>query len=151
MLFKIKPRNLDKNCKINIILNYTEIEGNKFNKNFEIEFTSDEIKNGVESTEIKKGIAIYYYNKFYRKMTKFLNKNIIINNSGPMEDKNKEKPDKKYFDFLNRNFENYDKIEIYFNDNYENDLNECQKEYYLKNLDRVYNDVEKKMKEYYNK
>ncbi len=65
-----------------------------------------------------------------------MNKNIIINSGGPMENKNLEKPEKKYFDFLNWNNENYDKIIIYFNDNYNNDLNEYQKEYYLKNLDK---------------
>ena len=65
-----------------------------------------------------------------------------------MENKNLEKPDKKYFDFLNRNNENYDKISIYFNDNYNNDLNEYQKEYYLKNLDDQYDEVDKKIKEY---
>ena len=59
-----------------------------------------------------------------------------------------ERPDKKYFDFLSRNFENYDKIKIYFNDNYNNDLNECQKEYYLQNLDEQYAEAEKKMKDY---
>ena len=145
MLLKIKPRNLDKNCKVIINLNYTEIEGNKFDKNFEIVFTSDEIKNCVKSDEMKKGMAIYYYNKFFRKMKKFLNKNVSITNSGPMENKSGEKPDKKYYDFLSRNFENYDKIKIFFDENYENDLNECQKEYYLKNLDNSYKEVEKKM------
>jgi len=30
-----------------------------------------------------------------------MNKNIIINSGGPMENKNLEKPEKKYFDFLN--------------------------------------------------
>lgn len=67
-----------------------------------------------------------------------------------MENKNLEKPEKKYFDFLNWNNENYDKIIIYFNDNYNNDLNEYQKEYYLKNLDNKYAECEQKMKEYRN-
>ena len=83
MLLKINPKSLDKNCKININLEYTEIEGNKFEKKFEIEFTGDEMKNGVESEEIKKGIACYYYTKFYRKMAKFLNKNVRIGWNGP--------------------------------------------------------------------
>ena len=141
MLLKIKPRSLDKNCKINIKLEYTEIEGNKFEKNFDIEFTTEEIKNGVESSLMKKGMAIYYYNKFFRKMKKFLNKNVEINNSGPSDNKMGGKPAKKYFDFLSRKNENYDKIKIYFESNYENDLNKCQKEYYIKNLDIIYDDV----------
>ena len=65
-----------------------------------------------------------------------------------MENKNLEKPEKKYFDFLNRNNENYDKISIYFNDNYNNDLILYQKEYYLKNLDNQYDEVDEKIKEY---
>ena len=148
MLLKINPKSFDKNCIININMEYNEIEGNKFEKNFEIVFTVDELKNGVESNEIKKGIACYYYNKFYRKMARFLNKNVYINTSGPFEDRSKEKPDLKYFNFLSRDKENYDMIRIYFNDNYENDLNEYQKEYYLKNLDKWYNKVLKKMQEY---
>ena len=39
-----------------------------------------------------------------------MNKNVVINEGGPMENKNIEKPDQKYFDFLHRNNENYDKI-----------------------------------------
>jgi len=65
-----------------------------------------------------------------------------------LENKNLEKPEKKYFDFLNRNNENYDKISIYFNDNYNNDLILYQKEYYLKNLDNQYDEVDEKIKEY---
>ena len=57
-------------------------------------------------------------------------------------------PDKKIFDFLSRNNENYDMVKIYFSDNYENDLNEYQKEYYLKNLDKWYDKVLKKMNDY---
>ena len=148
MLLKIKPKSLDKNCKIIIHLEYEEIEGKKFEKKYEIEFTVDELKNGVESTEIKKGIALYYYTKFIRKIKKFMNKNVAINSGGPMENKNLEKPEQKYFDFLHRNNENYDKISIYFSDNYSNELNEYQKEYYLKNLDNQNDEVDKKMKEY---
>ena len=148
MLLKIKPKSLDKNCKIIIHIEYEEIEGKKFEKKYEIEFTVDELKNGVESSEIKKGIALYYYTKFIRKIKKFMNKNVAINSGGPMENKNLEKPEQKYFDFLHRNNENYDKISIYFTDNYNNDLNEYQKEYYLKNLDNQYDEVDKKMKEY---
>ena len=150
MLLKINPKSLDKNCKININLEYTEIEGNKFEKKFEIEFTGDEMKNGVESEEIKKGIACYYYTKFYRKMPKFLNKNVRIGWNGQHEDPNKIRPEQKYFDFILRNNENYDMIKIYFDENYENDLNEYQKEYYIKNLDKWYNNVLKKMEEYKN-
>ena len=108
------------------------------------------MKNGVESEEIKKGIACYYYTKFYRKMAKFLNKNVRIGWNGPHEDPNKIRPEQKYFDFLSRNNENYDMIKIYFDENYENDLNEYQKEYYIKNLDKWYNNVLKKMEEYKN-
>ena len=148
ILLKIKPKSFTKNCKIELNLEYTEIEGNKFEKKYEIELNVDEMKNGVEENEIKKGIACYYYNKFYRKMAKFLNKRTIIDCGGPHENLNVDKPDKKYFDFLSRNNENYDMIKIYFNDNYENDLNEYQKEYYLKNLDKWYDNVLKKMNEY---
>ena len=148
ILLKINPKSLEKNCKIELNLEYVEIEGNKFEKKYEIEFTNDEMKNGVESNEIKKGIACYYYNKFYRKMAKFLNKNVRIDSGGPHEDLNKQKPDKKYFDFLSRDKENYDMVKVYFTDNYENDLNECQKEYYLKNLDKWYNKVLEKMNIY---
>ena len=148
MLLKINPKSLDKNCKITISMEYTEIEGTKFDKNFEIIFNSDELKNCVESEEIKKGIACYYYTKFYRKMARFLNKNVQINLDGPHEDKTQSKPDKKYFDFLSRDNENYDMVKIYFTENYENDLNEYQKEYYLKNLDKRYKEVLKKMEEY---
>lgn len=81
-------------------------------------------------------------------MARFLNKRVRIKTIGPYEDRTEEKPDKKYFNFLLRDKENYDMIKIYFNDNYENDLNEYQKEYYLKNLDKLYNEVLKKMKEY---
>ena len=96
---------------------------------------------------MKKGLAIYYFTKFFRKIKKFMNCNVRIDCHGPQEIPG-ERPDKKYFDFLSRNFENYDKIKIYFNDNYNNDLNECQKEYYLQNLDEQYAEAEKKMKEY---
>ena len=147
MLLKIQPKSLEKDCVVNINLEYIEIEGNKFEKNFEIVFTVDELKNGVESNEIRKGIACYYYNKFYRKMARFLNKNVIIDTGGPYEDKTKERPDKKYFNFLSRDKENYDMIKIYFEKNYENDLNEYQKEYYIKNLDKWYNKVLKKMED----
>ena len=150
-LLKINPKSLEKSCKIELNLEYVEIEGNKFEKKYEIEFTNDEMKKGVESREIKKGIACYYYNKFYRKMAKFLNKNVTIDSGGPHEDLNKEKPERKYFDFLSRNNENYDMVKIYFTDNYENDLNECQKEYYLKNLDKWYKKVLEKMESYKNK
>jgi len=37
MLLKIKPKFLDKNCNINIHLEYEEIEGKKFDKNYKIE------------------------------------------------------------------------------------------------------------------
>ena len=66
-----------------------------------------------------------------------MNANISFDCQGPKDNKG-EKPDKKYFDFLSRNHENYDKIKIYFDDNYNNDLNEYQKEYYLKHLDLQY-------------
>ena len=58
-----------------------------------------------------------------------------------------ERPDRKYFNFLSRNYENYDNIKIYFNDNYNNDLNEYQKEYYIKHLDNQYSEAEQRMKE----
>ena len=151
IILKINPNSFDKNCKININLDYTEIEGKKVGQNYEIEFSVDELKNGVESDEIKKGIACYYYHKFYRKMAKFLNKNVKINLQGPYKDNYGSRPDQKYFDFLSRDRENYDMIKIYFTDNYENDLNEYQKEYYLKNLDKWYNKVLKQMDEYKNK
>ena len=148
ILLKIMPRSLDKNCKINIGLEYTEIEGNQFKKDFEIIFTEEEMKKGIESKEIKKGIACYYYNKFYRKMAKFLNKNIIIDMGGPHESLNKDMPDKKIFDFLSRDRENYDMTKVYFEENYQNDINDYQKEYYIKNLDKWYNKVLSKMDEY---
>ena len=148
MLLKINPKSLEKNCIININLIYTEIEGNKIEKNFEVAFTIDELKNGVESEEIKKGIACYYYNKFYRKMAKFLNKNTRINSGGPHSVPNLEIPDKKYFDFLSRERENYDMVKIFFMDNYENDINEYQKEYYLKNLDKWYEKCLKEIDKY---
>ena len=44
--------------------------------------------------------------------------NVEINNSGPSDNKMGEKPAKKYFDFLSRKNENYDKIKIYFESNY---------------------------------
>ena len=148
ILLKMKPKSLEKNCKIELNLEYTEIEGNKFEKKFEIEFNVDEMKKGVEENEIRKGIACYYYNKFYRKMAKFLNKRTTIDCGGPHEILKMDKPDNKIFDFLSRNNENYDMVKIYFSDNYENDLNEYQKEYYLKNLDKWYDKVLKKMNDY---
>jgi hypothetical protein len=148
MLLIINPKNLEKDCVINIKIEYVEIEGNKFEKDFKIIFTTDEMKNKVESPEIKKGIACYYYNKFYRKISRFLNKNVVINTGGPIENKNEDRPDKKYFDFLSPNRENYDMISIFFEKYYENDLNECQKEYYLKNLDKWYKKALKKMEDY---
>ncbi len=146
ILLKINPKSLDKNCLINIHMEYTEIEGDKFVKDFPVTFTVYELKNRVISNEIKKGIACYYYTKFYRKMAKFLNNNVSINMSGPYYDPNKGNPDKKYFVFLARGRENYDMIKIFFNENYENDLNEYQKEYYLKRLDKWYKKVLEKMK-----
>ena len=145
ILLKIKPKFLDKNCKVTLNLSYEEIEGNKVNRNYEIEFTPDELKKEVESPDMKKGLAIYYFTKFFRKIKKFMNLNINIDCGGPRETK-RQKPDKKYFNFLSRNYENYDKIKIYFNDNYNNDLNEYQKEYYLKHLDNQYAKAELKMK-----
>ena len=149
ILLKIKPKSLDRNCKVSLNLSYEEIEGNNFNRNYEIEFTADELKKGVESPDMKKGLSIYYFTKFLRKVKKFMNLNINIDCGGPKEIKG-EKPDQKYFNFLSRNYENYDKIKIYFNDNYNNDLNEYQKEYYLKNLDNQYAETEEKMKAYKN-
>ena len=146
-LLKINPKSLDKNCKVVLNLKYEEIEGKKFDLNYDIEFTADELKKGVESEDMKKGLAIYYFTKFLRKIKKFMNANIYIDCQGPKET-NGERPDKKYFNFLSRNYENYDKIKIYFNNNYNNDLNEYQKEYYIKNLDEQYAEVEQKMKEY---
>ena len=148
MLLIINPKNLEKDCVINIKMEYVEIEGNKFEKDFKIIFTTDEMKNKVESPEIKKGIACYYYNKFYRKIARFLNKNVLINTGGPIENKNEDEPDKKYFDFLSPNRENYDMISIFFEKYYENDLNECQKEYYLKILNKWYKEALKKMEDY---
>jgi hypothetical protein len=148
MLLKINPKSLNKDCMINIHMEYTEIEGYIFVKDFPITFTVDELRKCVKPNEIKKGIACYYYTKFYRKMAKFLNNNVSINMGGPYYDVNKGKPDKKYFDFLARNRENYDMMKIFFNENYENDLNEYQKEYYLKHLDDQYAETEKKKKGY---
>ena len=145
MLLKINPKSLNKDCMINIHMEYTEIEGYIFVKDFPITFTVNELRNCVRSNEIKKGIACYYYTKFYRKMAKFLNNNVSIDMGGPYYDVNKGKPHKKYFDFLARDRENYDMIKIFFNKNYENDLNEYQKEYYFKNLDKWYKKVLEKM------
>ena len=150
ILLKIKPKSLDKNCKINIKLSYEEIEGNQFENNYEIDFTVDELKTEINLPEMQKGLAIYYFTKFIRKIKKFMNLNVEFTHMGPKENPVQKKPDKKYFDFLSRNFENYDKIKIYFNDNYNNDINEYQKEYYVKSLDKEYEECEKKMKEYKN-
>ena len=150
ILLKIKPKSLDKNCRINIKLSYEELEGSKYENNYLIEFTVDELQKGVNTIEMKKGLAIYYFTKFFRKIKKFMNLNVRFTHGGPVEDQGKEKPDQKYFDFLSRNFENYDKIKTYFTDNYNNDINEYQKEYYLKNLDNKYAECEQKMKEYRN-
>ena len=150
ILLKIKPKSLDKNCRINIKLSYEELEGSKYENNYLIEFTVDELQKGVNTIEMKKGLAIYYFTKFFRKIKKFMNLNVRFTNGGPVEDQAKEKPEQKYFDFLSRNFENYDKIKTYFTDNYNNDINEYQKEYYLKNLDNKYAECEQKMKEYRN-
>ena len=150
ILLKIKPKSLDKNCRINIKLSYEELEGSKYENNYLIEFTVDELQKGVNTIEMKKGLAIYYFTKFFRKIKKFMNLNVRFTNGGPVEDQAKEKPDQKYFDCLSRNFENYDKIKTYFTDNYNNDINEYQKEYYLKNLDNKYAECEQKMKEYRN-
>ena len=114
--------------------------------NYIIDFTTDELRNGVNSPEMKKGLAIYYFTKFLRKIKKYMNLNVQFTHGGPV-DTNRKRPEKKYFDFLSRNFENYDKIKIYFNDNYVNDINEYQKEYYVKNLDKQYTDCDLKMKE----
>jgi hypothetical protein len=146
ILLKIKPKSLDKNCKINLKLSYNELEGNHLEMDYIIDFTTDELRNGVNSPEMKKGLAIYYFSKFLRKIKKYMNLNVQFTHGGPV-DTNTKKPEKKYFDFLSRNFENYDKIKIYFNDNYVNDINEYQKEYYVKNLDEEYANCEKKMKE----
>ena len=150
ILLKIKPKSLDKNCRINIKLSYEELEGSKYENNYLIEFTVDELQKGVNTIEMKKGLAIYYFTKFFRKIKKFMNLNVRFTHGGPVEDQGKEKPDQKYFDFLSRKFENYDKIKTYFTDNYNNDINEYQKEYYLKNLDNKYAECEQKMKEYRN-
>ena len=150
ILLKIKPKSLEKNCKVNINLSYEEIEGNQFNNNYEIEFTSDELKNGSNFADMKKGLAIYYFTKFIRKIKKFMNQSVRFGLDGPKRDKGK-KPKLKYYNFLSRNFENYDKIKMYFESNYNNDLNEYQKEYYLKHLDNQYAEAEKKINEDKNK
>ena len=149
ILLKIQPKSLDKKCKVVLNLSYQEIEGNTFDKNYEIEFSPEELKKEGNSSEIKKGLAIYYFTKFIRKIKKFMNCNVQIDAGGPKEIKG-ERPDIKYFNFLSRNYENYDKIKMYFEANYNNDLNKCQKEYYLKNLDDQYAEVENKKKEYRN-
>ena len=149
ILLKIKPKSLEKDCKITINLKYDELEGNHFENNYEINFNVNEMKNGAESIEMKKGLAMYYFTKFIRKIKKFMNLNIQFTHNGPVDSKEK-RPEQKYFNFLSRNFENFDKIKIYFENNYKNDLNEYQKEYYLKNLDEQYEQCEKKMKEYQN-
>lgn len=71
MLLKINPKSLEKNCVININIEYIEIEGNKFEKNFEIVFTPDELKNGFESNEIKKGIVVIIIINFIEKWQGF--------------------------------------------------------------------------------
>jgi hypothetical protein len=146
ILLKIKPKSLDKNCKINLKLSYNELEGNHFEMNYIIDFTTNELRNGVNSPEMKKGLAIYYFTKFLRKIKKYMNLNVQFTHGGPV-DTSIKRPEKKYFDFLSRNFENYDKIKIYFNDNYINDINEYQKEYYVKNLDKKYAECVAKMRE----
>ena len=146
ILLKIKPKSLDKNCKINLKLSYNELEGNHLEMNYIIDFTTNELRNGVNSPEMKKGLAIYYFTKFLRKIKKYMNLNVQFTHGGPV-DTNIKRPEKKYFDFLSRNFENYDKIKIYFNDNYINDINEYQKEYYVKNLDKKYAECVAKMRE----
>ncbi len=149
ILLKIQPKSFDKKCKVVLNLSYQEIEGNTFDKNYEIEFSPEELKKEGNSSEMKKGLAIYYFTKFIRKIKKFMNCNVQIDAGGPKEIKG-ERPDIKYFNFLSRNCENYDKIKMYFEANYNNDLNKCQKEYYLKNLDDQYAEVENKKKEYRN-
>ena len=90
ILLKIKPKSLEKNCKININLKYDELEGNKFETNYEIDFSVEELKNGVESVEMKKGLAMYYFTKFLRKIKKFMNLNIQFTHGGPVDSKEKK-------------------------------------------------------------
>lgn len=147
ILLKVNPKNKEKNCNFDIKLEYTTIEGEKVEKNMNIFFTADEMKNGVKSEQIHKGIACYYYNKFYRKMLKYLNINITFTNQGPTYSMEGKKSPKKVINFLSRNNENYDIIKMFFEANYENDINEYQKEAYIKNLDKKYNEVQKKMED----
>ena len=78
ILLKIKPNSLDKNCKIKFKLSYEELEGNKCENNYLIDFSVDELKKGINSPEMKKGLAIYYYTKFFRKIKKFMNLNVVF-------------------------------------------------------------------------
>ena len=71
MLLKINQKSLNKNCMINIHMEYTEIEGYIFVKDFPITFTVDELKNCVISNEIKKGIACSFFQNFIEKWLNF--------------------------------------------------------------------------------
>ena len=48
------------------------------------------------------------------KIKKYMNLNVQFTHGGPV-DTNIKRPEKKYFDFLSRNFENYDKYSQWLN------------------------------------
>ena len=133
--FSYKERN---NEIINELLNYKIKKLNENNV-----FFSDE--------NIKKGVSIFYYGKFFRKINKVMFNNIKYTQAGPtLEKKNMKENEFEKFNknkkFLERQSENYDKIVKFFNNNYNNDVNEKQKEKYLEELKKKYDEYLEKSK-----
>ena len=70
ILLKIKPKFLFKSCKVVLNLKYEEVEGNKFDRNYEIEFSGDEHKKGDESPCYEKRVINLLLQQIYQKNKK---------------------------------------------------------------------------------
>ena len=146
ILLKYSPKNENEEVNFSFRFSYRERNNKIINEllNYKIKklndsdvFFSDE--------NIKKGVSIFYYGKFLRKVFKVKFKNIVYTQNGPIEEKKNMKENEiekfnKNKKFLERQSENYDKIVKFFNNNYTNDVNEKQKEKYLEELKKKYDE-----------
>ena len=144
ILLKYSPTNENEEINFSFRFSYKERNNEIKNEllNYKIKRLND--KDVFFSDEnIKKGVSIFYYGKFLRKIFKVKFKNIKYTQGGPvLEEKNMSENEIKKFNknkkFVERQSENYDKIVKFFNNNYIDDVNQNQKEKYLDELKKKY-------------
>ena len=147
-LILLKYRSTNEKEEVNFSFRFSYRERNNEIKNELLNYKVKKLNDDnifFSDENIKKGVSIFYYGKFLRKIVKVKNKDIIYTQSGPMTEEKKmdEKKAEKYNKnkkFLERQSENYDKIVKFFNNNYNDDVNQKQKEKYLDELKKKYDD-----------